>query len=335
MKTAKKVAIVVIIILIIGALVYSISVIVPTMYEPEIVKVADDNVIPETNAPVREPAKAFVMETISEDKAVTVDENLTFISREEKAEDSLPYYLKDFTFTRKSKKDIVIAKPDIQQFKELTSDKIGGANVYDLCVTLFPNSCEQVLQLCTAFIRKDTSSNDFVKDVLLAYTVSDKVKGISYIEYVDGIMTCYDADKKKLTVDVATGIVKNGSKEVAIDANNIIDISKKLETDYGFILDEERDRRAAVAEKEAEQAKKDAEKLQKEQEEAISQQQKEMAKVLKSNTHPFTDKNGTSTSFTNEEWTKLKSVWDYTGDGESYIGHHTVAELRQLLAKLP
>lgn len=47
--------------------------------------------------------------------------------------------------------------------------------------------------------------------------------------------------------------------------------------------------------------------------------------------HPFTDKNGQTTTFTNEEWQKLISVWDYTGQAEEMISHHSIGELRNVL----
>lgn len=337
MDTFKKVAIIVIILGIIGVIIYGASVFIPTMYKSQTAQavVVEKPTIKKSSTPKK--INIAVEEAISENSAIDepiIEESVTFVPREQKAADSLPYYLKNFTFTWKSEKEVAHAIPDIEPFKELTSDKIDGQSIYDLCVSLFPNSYDKILQLCTVFIRKDTSSNDYVRNVLLAYTISDKVQGISHIEYLDGIMTCYDIDKKKLTVDTATGVVKNGNKEIVINANDIIDISKKLESEFGFVLPEEQDRRSEVAEKEAAQAKEDAEKLQKEQGKVLLEQQKALTQTIKNTEHPFTDKNGTSTTFTNEEWTKLKSVWDYTGDGESYIGHHTVAELRQLLANL-
>lgn len=47
--------------------------------------------------------------------------------------------------------------------------------------------------------------------------------------------------------------------------------------------------------------------------------------------HPFTDKNGASTTFTEAEWNKLRSIWSYTGNPDEMISHHTVGELRNLL----
>ena len=47
--------------------------------------------------------------------------------------------------------------------------------------------------------------------------------------------------------------------------------------------------------------------------------------------HPFTDKNGNKTTFTEAEWNKLKSIWAYTGNAEEMISHHTIGELRNLL----
>ncbi len=47
--------------------------------------------------------------------------------------------------------------------------------------------------------------------------------------------------------------------------------------------------------------------------------------------HAFTDKNGTSTTFTEEEWNKLKAIWAYTGHPEDFVNEHTVNELRDLL----
>lgn len=47
--------------------------------------------------------------------------------------------------------------------------------------------------------------------------------------------------------------------------------------------------------------------------------------------HPFTDKNGNKTTFTEAEWNKLKSIWAYTGNAEEMISHHTIGELRSLL----
>lgn len=52
--------------------------------------------------------------------------------------------------------------------------------------------------------------------------------------------------------------------------------------------------------------------------------------------HPFTDKNGTSTTFTDAEWEKLVNTWAYVGSraaAEELIGHHTVAELRKVLGQ--
>lgn len=52
--------------------------------------------------------------------------------------------------------------------------------------------------------------------------------------------------------------------------------------------------------------------------------------------HPFTDKNGTSTTFTDAEWEKLINTWSYVGSraaAEELIGHHTVAELRKVLGQ--
>jgi len=45
---------------------------------------------------------------------------------------------------------------------------------------------------------------------------------------------------------------------------------------------------------------------------------------------PFTDKNGTTTVFTNAEWNYFMSYWDYTGQAAEMISHHTCAELRTL-----
>ena len=50
--------------------------------------------------------------------------------------------------------------------------------------------------------------------------------------------------------------------------------------------------------------------------------------------HAFTDKNGNKTTFTNAEWEKLKSVWAYTGKAEEMISHHTIGELRNVLATM-
>lgn len=47
--------------------------------------------------------------------------------------------------------------------------------------------------------------------------------------------------------------------------------------------------------------------------------------------HPFTDKNGAKTTFTDAEWKKLQSVWAYTGAADEMISHHTISELRQVL----
>lgn len=52
--------------------------------------------------------------------------------------------------------------------------------------------------------------------------------------------------------------------------------------------------------------------------------------------HPFTDKNGTSTTFTDAEWEKLVNTWIYVGSrsaAEELISHHTVAELRNILGQ--
>lgn len=49
------------------------------------------------------------------------------------------------------------------------------------------------------------------------------------------------------------------------------------------------------------------------------------------NAHPFTDKNGHSTTFTASEWQRLLSLWAYTGRPEEYIATHTVDELRRML----
>lgn len=48
--------------------------------------------------------------------------------------------------------------------------------------------------------------------------------------------------------------------------------------------------------------------------------------------HSFTDKNGTSTTFTVDEWNYLMNVWAYTGEPEEMIASHTVAELKTVLA---
>ena len=48
--------------------------------------------------------------------------------------------------------------------------------------------------------------------------------------------------------------------------------------------------------------------------------------------HPFTDKNGQSTTFTAAEWDKLVSIWAYTGQAEEMISHHTCGELRTALS---
>ena len=48
--------------------------------------------------------------------------------------------------------------------------------------------------------------------------------------------------------------------------------------------------------------------------------------------HPFTDKNGQTTTFTDAEWQKLINTWSYTGQAEEMISHHTISELRSVLA---
>ncbi len=45
---------------------------------------------------------------------------------------------------------------------------------------------------------------------------------------------------------------------------------------------------------------------------------------------PFTDKNGVTTVFTRTEWNYFLSYWDYTGQAEEMISHHTGDELRTL-----
>ncbi len=47
--------------------------------------------------------------------------------------------------------------------------------------------------------------------------------------------------------------------------------------------------------------------------------------------HPFTDKNGEKTVFTEAEWQKLLATWAYTGEAEEMITHHTIKELRAVL----
>ncbi len=47
--------------------------------------------------------------------------------------------------------------------------------------------------------------------------------------------------------------------------------------------------------------------------------------------HQFTDKNGQTAIFTDDEWAKLRSVWAYTGQEDALIAQHTVGELKQIL----
>ena len=46
----------------------------------------------------------------------------------------------------------------------------------------------------------------------------------------------------------------------------------------------------------------------------------------------FTDKNGTTHTFTMDEWNYLISVWAYTGQGEEMVTHHTIGDLMAVLA---
>lgn len=45
----------------------------------------------------------------------------------------------------------------------------------------------------------------------------------------------------------------------------------------------------------------------------------------------FTDKNGNTSIYTQDEWNYLISVWAYTGQAEEMISHHTNAELRAVI----
>ena len=48
--------------------------------------------------------------------------------------------------------------------------------------------------------------------------------------------------------------------------------------------------------------------------------------------HSFTDKYGQSATFTEEEWNYLLGIWNYTGQAEEMISHHSVSELKSLLS---
>ena len=107
-----------------------------------------------------------------------------------------------------------------------------------------------------------------------------------------------------------------------------------------------------VTEEEAAQAKEEAEAKAKEEEEKAKEEEKKKEETKKEETpatalvaaqqaaavaaaatgHPFTDKNGQSTTFTAAEWDKLVSIWAYTGQAEEMISHHTCGELRTALS---
>lgn len=121
-----------------------------------------------------------------------------------------------------------------------------------------------------------------------------------------------------------------------VDSSDYTQLTDKKIAEKEEELEKANKEAEAAKEKADAEAKKQAEDAQKElvkQQEAAAKAA-QAAQAQAASGHPFTDKNGSTTTFTTAEWNKLVSVWAYTGQAEEMISHHTIAELRTVLGSM-
>ena len=263
------------------------------------------------------------------EKEETEEKGLEFVSREQLAKDSLPYYITNVQIKEKNNgKECISADTDATALKkakfELLNDTYGN-----IIAAIDSDNADTIADIMTVILSQeveDTVKADAIIRAVTAFKMG--MREISSIEYNNGKFIVLDINGEKLENDTTKGTIKFKSKDTLPDEEEDQRISQIIFENYGVMLPREEARKELADE---EEARLEAEELQK-LAEAEEEQQKILAQLAAANAgRKFTDKNGNTASYTTEEWNYLLSVWAYTGHAETLVVEHTNQELRQLL----
>ncbi len=296
-------------------------------------------------------------------------QQVTFTSREQNAANNLPYYFKNVKMDRRNKKDFIIAEPDTASVGELYVNEY-STSLRNVAQAASESNYEELLQIVATILPKTEYTTNYLDYFFKACTLYERnLHGVDHIEREDGAdtFTGYDKEKHKIEVTVSTGKYKyaNNTSET-INEELKTQVAKRLYDKLGVMLPEEaqkiEDEEAEMEElrrKSAEEAQKtgaegdEGDSSEQTKDEAFQKIQDAFAQSEKSKLaleilqqqgtltagttgsaayKTFTDKTGTSGSYTQDEWAYLQSLWAYTGhDVDTFVMDHKHTELRNLL----